>query len=118
MMEKSSGQVEPFPKGMVVASIEKQLAHLRDMLLAELPFALDVAISFDGKLEIHVDVRRQEEAYLVETKLGSLPIGRFQHINRGSPPHHPFLHRVSAQFVRDADDDAPHVPGPDGSARA
>jgi hypothetical protein len=55
-----------------------------------------ITFEYNGKLHLHVDVRRLEELAIVEATLPSLCGGIFHDLQRGMAARHSFFHRVSA----------------------
>jgi hypothetical protein len=53
--------------------------------------------TFDGHLQVHIDVRKREHVLVVEMILPTLEPGLFQNISIGGTPRHPFYHRISAR---------------------
>lgn len=87
--------VEPFPyqrSTHVTDELNRILGMLRDVS----PKDAVISFDFDGRLHVHIDVRRREEVTLLEAVLPTLGGGLFQGLARGSTPHHPFFHRISA----------------------
>lgn len=101
-MSEHGGQmltVEHFPsqKSTVISDeLSKILSMLRDVS----PAGAMISFDFDGKLHVHIDVRRGEDVVFLEGVLPTLGMGMFHGINVGTTPHHPFFHRVSALIDR------------------
>lgn len=87
--------VEPFPARQSTA-VTDELSRILSMLRDVTPRDATISFDFDGQLHVHIDVRRREEVTLLEAVLPSLGCGLFHSLSRGSTPHHPFFHRVSA----------------------
>lgn len=97
----AAGSVEPFPESRRPAVVSDELARIRALLLAELPYASEVSFEFDGTLKAHIDIRNREEIVLVEERLKHLGGGHlFSQASRGQVPNHPFLHRITARLER------------------
>lgn len=91
----AASTVEPFPiqhSSVVTDELNRILGMLRDVS----PKDAVISFDFDGRLQVHVDVRRREEITILESVLPTLGCGLFHSLNRRSTPHHPFFHRVSA----------------------
>ena len=76
--------------------VAAELARLKAMLLAELPFAREVSFEFDNALRVHIDVRSRDEVAQVEVIFPMLGGGLFRDLRRAAKPRHPFMQRVSA----------------------
>lgn len=72
---------------------------MTSLIRGALPEAADVSFTFDGRLQVHIDVRKREDVTLVELVLPNIEPGLFEGANRGRTPGHPFHHRVTA-YVR------------------
>jgi len=77
-----------------------QLDEILKMLHAEFPEAAAISLEFNGKLHMHIDVRKGEDVPLLEARLSLLENGMFTQIARGATPGHPFSHRISALIAR------------------
>lgn len=95
-----TGQVEPFPRGVVPKGITEQLGQIRDMLAAEFPQATSVTLDFDGALRAHIDVRDGHDIPIVEARLPVLCGGMFNRVKHGASPNHPFQHRITTVVDR------------------
>lgn len=98
-MEKantSGGSVERFPGSSQRTMVTDELNRILTMLRENSPAASQISFDFDGRLHVHIDLREREDVILVEAVLPTLGAGLFHEISRGSTPHHPFFHRVSA----------------------
>lgn len=93
-------QIEPFPQPPRASSISDELGKLLNLLKSEFPGAHAILFEFDGKLKVHIDVRKSEAIAATEAKLAVLCAGTFIHIHHGATPHHPFFHRVTAEVIR------------------
>lgn len=94
------GRVESFPSPIQSTAVSDELGRIRDLLQREFSEARQVSFSFDGRLQVHIDVRKVEDIAVVEAKLPSLAGGLFSNVRHGSTPGHAFLHRVSAVVAR------------------
>ena len=76
--------------------ITDELNKILDMLAGACPKGAIISFDFNGRLHVHVDLRDFEDLLKVEGTLQILGGGMFHDISRGSTPHHPFYHRLSA----------------------
>lgn len=81
-------------------SLTEQLDEILKTLHAEFPEAAAIFLDFNGKLHVHIDVRKGEDVPLLEARLTLLDPGLFTQISRGATPGHPFSHRISAVINR------------------
>ena len=95
-----TGSVERLPVALQSTTITDELNRILTMLREACPAMAKISFDFDGKLHVHIDVRKREDVTLIEAMLPSLGLGLFHSISRGDTPHHPFYHRVSAQVDR------------------
>lgn len=93
-----TNSVEPFPARRTTA-LTDELGRILNTVRGVAPEDAVISFDFDGRLHIHVDVRRREEVTLLEAVLPTLGCGRFHSLSRGATPHHPFSHRVSAMVA-------------------
>lgn len=93
----STSSVEPFPGLTASTTVSDELNGILIALRLACPPNSQISFDFDGTLHVHIDVHRREDATLVENVLPTLGLGLFHKIFRGSTPHHPFFHRISAQ---------------------
>jgi hypothetical protein len=93
--DKNGSTVEPFP-GRQATTVIDELNRIFTLLRDATPRDATISFDFDGQLHVHIDVRRREEVTLLEALLPSLGGGLFHSMTRGSTPHHPFFHRMSA----------------------
>lgn len=77
-------------------AVTDELNRILTMLCDVSPKGATISFDFDGRLHVHIDVRRREEVTLLESVLPSLGGGLFHSVSRGATPHHPFFHRISA----------------------
>lgn len=87
--------VQPFPARNSTA-VTDELNRILTMLRDVAPKDGVISFDFDGRLHVHIDLRRREEVTLLEAVLPSLGGGLFHSLSRGATPHHPFFHRISA----------------------
>ncbi|WP_132384991.1 hypothetical protein [Novosphingobium sp. PhB165] len=81
-------------------SLTNQLDEILGLLHAEFPEAAAITLDFNGKLHVHMDVRKGEDVPLLEERLSLLEEGMFTQVGRGATPGHPFSHRISALIAR------------------
>lgn len=93
-------QIETFPQPQRGSAIGDELGKLLELLNSEFPNAHSIHFEFDGKLKLHIDVRKGEEIATTEAMLERLCGGTFTNMHHGATPHHPFLHRVTADVMR------------------
>ncbi|MFC7535981.1 hypothetical protein ACFQPG_01205 [Sphingomonas sp. GCM10030256] len=80
--------------------VTDELEKLRSVLVEQLPRDALIKFEFDGKLRVHLDVRRFEDVAHVEALLPSLAGGIYRDLQRGLSRHNSFLHRVTASVRR------------------
>ena len=80
-------------------AVSDELARLTGMLREVCPRDAAIGFEYDGKLHLHVYVRRSEDVTRVETILPSLSGGIFHSVHRGKG-RQSFQHRVSALVER------------------
>lgn len=81
-------------------TVTEELTAILSMLRAVCPADAVINFDFDGKLHVHIDVRKLEDLQKVEALLPRLAGGMFQDLTRGQAVHHPFFHRLSAAVNR------------------
>jgi hypothetical protein len=96
----TTGSVEPFPSVNQSTIVSDELNRILNLLREACPRDAVISFDFNGRLSVHVDVRKREEVPLVETILETRAAGLFHTISRGNTPNHPFFHRVSAMVDR------------------
>nr|WP_246359792.1 hypothetical protein [Stakelama sediminis] len=82
------------------SSVTNELNAILLMLKEACPEKTVITFDFDGALRVHLDVRATQDIWKIEGLLPTLGGGIFRDIKRGSTPHHPFFHRVSAVVDR------------------
>ena len=55
-----------------------------------------ISFDFDGRLHVHIDVRKREDIAMIEEVLPPLGMGLFHGLKRSATPNRPFFHRISA----------------------
>ena len=91
-----TGSVERFPATVQSRAISDELNRILAILREAAPVDAIITFDFDGKLHVHIDVRKREEVTLLEAMLPNLSLGLFHSISHGEAPHHRFFHRISA----------------------
>lgn len=92
----ASAGIQRFPGAMTSIAISDELIRIGDMIRAVSPPETCVGFSFDGRLQVHVDVRKREHVLHLEMVLPTLAGGMFDGLSVGSVPGRPFHHRVTA----------------------
>jgi hypothetical protein len=92
----TTGTVERFPGAFPATSVSDELGRIMAVLRGACPPETQISFSFDGRLQVHLDVRQREHVLFVEMMLPTLEAGRFDGITIGGKPGHPFHHRISA----------------------
>lgn len=90
------GGAERFAGVFHSGGVTEELGRITKLVRGASPPDAIVTFSFDGRLQIHVDVRKREHVMLVELTLKQLEPGLFDCVSVGGTPRHPFYHRVSA----------------------
>lgn len=80
------------PRGALSAELEFLFSAVRDAC----PPTAVISLSFDGRLNLLIDVQSHQEAATVEAILPTLANGAFTQIHRSGTPHQPFRRRVVA----------------------
>lgn len=91
--------VERIPIPSQLTTISDELAKLTGMLRKVCPSDAEIGFEYDGRLHLHVYLRRCEDVTSVETILPVLSGGTFHSVNRGQG-RRTFRHRVSALVAR------------------
>jgi hypothetical protein len=92
----ATGSVERFPGAFSPAPVSDELSRIMALLQEACPPETIITFGFDGRLQVHIDVRKREHVMFVEMVLPTLEAGLFHGISLGGTPRHPFYHRVSA----------------------
>jgi len=103
MTERSNppdNSVKKFPGALHSTFVSDELNRIFSMLQETCPEDSQISFEFDGKLQVHIDIRNRDDITLVEAMLPTLGAGLFHDVRRGSTPHHPFFHRISALVDR------------------
>jgi hypothetical protein len=82
------------------APVSDELQKLTDMLAPLCPKDCIIRFEFDGKLRLHIDVRRFEEIAALEALLPAMWGGIFYDVQRGIAEKHSFFHRLTAVVRR------------------
>jgi hypothetical protein len=96
VFEMATAGIDRFRVSSPSAAISDELTRITTLIRSALPDAAGVSFSFDGRLQVHVDVRNREEVTLAELILPSLESDLLQGMSRGRTPGHPFHHRITA----------------------
>lgn len=96
LYELATAGVDRGPVPLQSGAITEELSRITTMIRSGLPEVTGVSFSFDGKLQVHIDVRKREEVTIVEMVLPSLEPGLLCGLSRGRTPGHPFHHRITA----------------------
>lgn len=80
--------------------VSDELSNLTAMLRHICPPDALIGFEFDGKLHLHVHLRRFEDVTRLEVALPTLCGGIFRDVQHGQVGRHSFLHRVSASVER------------------
>jgi hypothetical protein len=91
-----AGGADRFSAPLQTSSVSDELNRIMELVRGACPPETYVTFSFDGRLQVHIDVRKREHVMYVEMVLPSLEQGLFHSISLGGTPRHPFHHRVSA----------------------
>lgn len=92
----ATATVERFPSAFPSTSVSDELSRITDLLRSVCPPDTQIGFSFEGRLQVHLDVRQREHVMFVKMVLPTLEGGRFDAITSGSKPGHPFHHRITA----------------------
>lgn len=92
----TTGTVERFPGAFPSTSVSDELSRITELLRSVCPPQTQISFSFEGRLQVHLDVRQREHVTFVKMVLPTLEAGRFDGLTVGSKPGHPFHHRISA----------------------
>ena len=95
-----TGNVETIFAEPPSTPVSDELGRLRGVLLEKLPRDSLIKFEFDGRLQLHVYVRRYEDLAVVEALLPSLCGGIFGDLQRGMTRHSSFNHRVTTSVER------------------
>jgi len=95
MPNPAVSSVESFPL-QHSTNLTDELNRILRMLQDIAPKDATISFDFDGRLHVHIDVRKREEGVLIEALLPTLRGGLFHSLARGATPNHPFFHRISA----------------------
>jgi hypothetical protein len=94
------GNVERISIASQSTAVSDELAKLTGMLREACPPDAAIGFEYEGKLLVHIYLRRSEDAIRVEMVLPMLFGGIFQNVQRGQAGRRSFLHRVSALVAR------------------
>jgi hypothetical protein len=85
------------PKTTPVAD---ELAKLTGLLREVCPSDAAIGFQYDGRLHLHIHLRRSEDVTKLEAILPTMCGGFFHDVHRGQVGRHSFLHRVGALVAR------------------
>jgi len=85
---------------MTPRSLSDGLRQLTGTLASVCPKESVIRFEFDGKLRLHLDVRRFEELAAMEILLPTICGGAFHHVQRGMSERHSFFHHLTAVVER------------------
>jgi hypothetical protein len=94
------GSVERLTGTHSSGAVTDELNSIIRLLKNTCPGDADICFEFDRNLQVHIDVRKQEDVTLVQAVLPTLGGELFSGIRLGRTPRRPFCHRVSAQVDR------------------
>jgi len=97
MNEELESSVEYLPNQARPKIVSDELTRILSSLRDACPDTALISFDFDGDLYVHIDIRNLEDVAFTETILPMQCRGIFHDIRRGSTPHRPFFHRVSAR---------------------
>lgn len=95
-----AGNVEHIYGSADSTPVSDELNRLTAMLAPLCPRDSNIRFDFNGKLRVHIDVRRFEEMTTMEGLLPTLFGGIFEEVQRGMAEKHSFFHRLSATVAR------------------
>lgn len=95
-----SGNVEQIYCSTESTPVSDELQKLTAMLAPLCPRESGIKFDFDGRLRVHIDVRRFEEMTALEALLPTVCGGAFHDVQRGLAEKHSFFHRLSADVGR------------------
>jgi hypothetical protein len=98
--EAATASVEQMPTPARSMIISDELNRIMGAVRSVCPEDADLSFGFDGKLQMHIDVRKLEDVARVETLLPTLCGGIFSNLQRGLVDNRPFFHRVTALVER------------------
>lgn len=80
--------------------VTDELQRLTNVLQSLCPKESVIRFEFDGKLHLHLDLRRFEDMTTVEALLPTACGGIFHNVQRGMAENHSFFHRLTAIVAR------------------
>jgi len=99
--KEQNDKVESFPETVRSTPVSSELGRISDILHEAFPEASKISFEYDGKLQVHIDLRTREQLTITEERLPYLAGGRlFSDVRRGKTPNHAFLQRISALVAR------------------
>lgn len=76
--------------------VTAELNRILTMLREACPRGATISFDFDGRLQVHIDVRQREDVLQIQGMLPVLGGGLFHSVSVGATPNHPFFHRITA----------------------
>jgi hypothetical protein len=98
--EQEGSRVERLPSQQPSTIVTDELGRVLAILRDSCPKDATISFDFDGKLHVHIDIRKQEDVLILESILPTLGLGMFKSLRRGTTPNRPFFHRLSALVDR------------------
>jgi hypothetical protein len=80
--------------------VTDELNRIMGLLRGVCPRDAQISFHFEGRLQVHIDLRKSEELLVLEAVLPTVEQGLFHSLTRGRTPHHPFFQRLSALVHR------------------
>jgi hypothetical protein len=80
--------------------VSDELQKLTAMLASVCPKESVITFEYNGKLRLHIDIRRFEEMTTIEALLPTICGGIFCNVQRGMAEKHSFFHRLTALVER------------------
>jgi hypothetical protein len=97
---EASAKVERISLPSKETPVSDELSKLTAILHDICPPDALVGFEFDGRLHVHIQLRRFEDVTRLEVALPSVCGGIFSDVQHGQVGRHSFLHRVSALVAR------------------
>lgn len=95
----NTDNLERLPTGLSSTVVTDELTRITSLLRTFCPEGT-IGFEFDGKLAVHIDVRKREDVLVIQTVLPTIEAGLFRNINLGNTPNRSFWHRISAEVAR------------------
>lgn len=91
-----TGGLERLPASASCNVVTEELNRIVALVREACPENAEVCFDFDGRLHVHIDVRKLEDVTLVQAVLPDVGMGMFSNLSLGKTPNRPFSHRISA----------------------